>query len=183
MKKGILFLLILSFFTLFAPFKVSKSYICQAEEEITSKSACLMDYESHEVLFEKNSHDKLPVASMVKMMTILLTLENLEKGNISLTDKVTTSENASSMGGSQVFIDPYVEYQLSDLLKSVIMASANDGSVALAEYISGNENNFVKQMNKRAKELNMKDTNYVNCTGLPAPETIFLCLRFSDFVE
>ena len=149
---------------------IPKIEIAKAETEITSKSACLMDFESKEVLLEKDMHLHLPVASMVKMMTILITLENLDKGNISLDDMVTTTENASSMGGSQVFIDPYVEYQLADLLKSVIMASANDGSVALAEYIAGSESNFVKQMNRRAKELNMNDTNYVNCTGLPAPE-------------
>lgn len=142
----------------------------KADAAIESKSACLMDFDSKDVLFEKNSHEHLPVASMVKMMTILLTLENLDEGNISLDDKVLTSEKASGMGGSQVFIDPYEEYILSDLLKSVIMSSANDASVAIAEYISGSENNFVKLMNKRAKELNMNDTNYVNCTGLPAPE-------------
>ena len=144
--------------------------VTKAEVGIESKSACLMDFKSGEVLYEKNPHEKLPVASMVKMMTILLTLENLEEGRISLDDKVFTSEKAAGMGGSQVFIDPYQDYLLSDLLKSVIMASANDGSVALAEYISGSENNFVKQMNKRAKELGMNDTNYVNSTGLPAPE-------------
>ena len=146
------------------------SEIVHAETEISSKSACLMDFDSKQVLFEKNSHEHLPVASMVKMMTILLTLRNLDDGNISLDDKVFTSENASGMGGSQVFIDPYQEYVLSDMLKSVIIASANDASVALAEHISGSENNFVKQMNKCAKELGMVDTNYVNCTGLPAPE-------------
>ena len=139
-------------------------------EMVTSKSACLMDHDSKTILYEKDSHKHLPVASMVKMMTILLTLENIESGKISLDDMVLTSENASSMGGSQVFLDPYVEYKLSDLLKGVIMASANDGSVALSEYISGSEQNFVKQMNKRAKELQMNDTNYVNSTGLPAPE-------------
>ena len=139
-------------------------------EMVTSKSACLMDYDSKTVLYEKDSHKHLPVASMVKMMTILLTLENIEQGKISLDDMVLTSENASSMGGSQVFLDPYQQYKLSDLLKGVIMASANDGSVALSEYISGSEQNFVKQMNKRAKELQMNDTNYVNSTGLPAPE-------------
>ena len=146
------------------------SEIVYADTDITSKSACLMDFDSKQVLFEKNSHEHLPVASMVKMMTILLTLRNLDEGNISLDDKVFTSENASGMGGSQVFIDPYQEYVLSDMLKSVIIASANDASVALAEHISGSENNFVKQMNKCAKELGMVDTNYVNCTGLPAPE-------------
>ena len=120
-----------------------------AAEDITSKSAILMDYGSKEVLVEKNSHDKVPVASMVKMMTILLTVEEIEAGNLNLSDMLTTSENAAGMGGSQVFIDPYVEYSVEDMLKSVIVASANDASVALAEHISGSEEAFVKNMNKR----------------------------------
>ncbi len=144
--------------------------IVYASNEISSKSACLVDFGSQEVLFEKNSHAKVPIASMVKMMTILLTVEDIESGELKLDDMVTTSENASGMGGSQVFIDPYVEYSVEDLLKSVIIASANDASVALAEHISGSETNFVKRMNKRANELSMNDTHYVNCTGLPAPE-------------
>ena len=93
-----------------------------------------------------------------------------DRGNVNLDTMISTSENASGMGGSQVFIDPYVEYSFEDLLKSVIMASANDASVALAEYFNGNEKSFVNRMNRRAKELGMNDTNYVNCTGLPAPE-------------
>jgi len=153
-----------------SPLRIETINIFAESEIVTSKSACLMDFDSKTVLYEKNSHEHLPVASMVKMMTILLTLENIDNGKISLDDMVLTSENASNMGGSQVFLDPYVEYKLSDLLKGVIMASANDGSVALSEYIAGSEQNFVKQMNKRAKELNMLDTNYVNSTGLPAPE-------------
>ena len=104
------------------------------------------------------------------MMTILIALEELDAGNVVLDTKITTTENASSMGGSQVFIDPYVEYSFEDLLKSVIMASANDASVALAEYFNGNENAFVNRMNKKTKELGMVDTHYANCTGLPAPE-------------
>ena len=141
-----------------------------SEQDLSSKSACLVDYATKEVLFEKNSHSKMPIASMVKMMTTLLTIEDIDAGNITLDEMITTSENASGMGGSQVFIDPYVEYSVEDLLKSVIVASANDASVALAEHISGSESNFVKRMNKRAKELGMNDTNYVNCTGLPAAE-------------
>lgn len=138
--------------------------------DLSSKSACLVDFSSGQVLYEKNSTQHLPVASMVKMMTILLTLEEFEKGNLTDETLITTSENASSMGGSQVFIDPYVDYTAKDMLKSVIMASANDASVALAEHISGSEENFVVKMNEKAKELGMDDTNYVNCTGLPAPE-------------
>ena len=141
-----------------------------SEVDITSKSAALVDYSSGTILFEKNATEHLPIASMVKMMTILLTLEEFEKGNLTEDTMITTTENASGMGGSQVFIDPYVEYTAGDLLKSVIVASGNDASVALAEHISGSEQTFVKKMNEKAKELGMNDTNYVNCTGLPAPE-------------
>ena len=137
---------------------------------LESKSAFLMEFDSGEVLFEKEASKRLPVASMVKMMTILIALEELDAGNVNLDTMITTTENASSMGGSQVFLDPYVEYSFEDLLKSVIMASANDASVALAEYFNGNETAFTNRMNKRAKELGMKDTHYANCTGLPAPE-------------
>ena len=140
------------------------------EVDISSKSAVLVDFVSGSILYEKNSSDHLPIASMVKMMTILLTLEEFEKGNLNENTMISTSENASGMGGSQVFIDPYVEYSASDMLKSVIVASGNDASVALAEHISGSEKTFVQKMNERAKQLGMNDTNYVNCTGLPAPE-------------
>lgn len=149
--------------------------------DITSKSACLVDFDSGDVLYEKDATTHLPVASMVKMMTILLTLEEYEKGNLNDETMISTTENASSMGGSQVFIDPYVEYTAKDMLKSVIMASANDASVALAEHISGSEENFVVKMNERAKELGMNDTNYVNCTGLPAPEQ-YSCAKDSACV-
>lgn len=138
--------------------------------DLQSKSVCLMDVSSGQVLYAKNEKEHLPVASMVKMMTILLTLEEIDAGNLALDTMITTSENASGMGGSQVFIDPYVEYSAEDLLRSVIMASANDASVALAEHISGNEKTFAIKMNNRAEQLGMQDTNYVNCTGLPAPE-------------
>ena len=140
------------------------------EVDLTCKSACLVDYASGTVLFSQNPKEHLPIASMVKMMTILITLEEFDKGNLTKDTMITTTENASGMGGSQVFIDPYVEYSAGDLLKSVVMASANDASVALAEHISGSEKTFVSRMNEKAKELNMNDTHYVNCTGLPAPE-------------
>ena len=138
--------------------------------DISSRSAILMEYQSGDVLFSKDETKHLPVASMVKMMTILISLEELQAGNVAFDTKITTTENASSMGGSQVFLDPYVVYSFEDLLKSVIMASANDASVALAEYFNGNEKAFTNRMNKRAKELGMNDTHYANCTGLPAPE-------------
>lgn len=174
MKKiiGNVTLCFLAFAILFLGLLQENVNIAEASNdlELLSKSAILVEYDSGEILFSKDETKHLPVASMVKMMTILIALEELEEGNITLDTKITTTENASSMGGSQVFLDPYVEYSFEDLLKSVIMASANDASVALAEYFNGNEKAFTNRMNRRAKELEMNDTNYVNCTGLPAPE-------------
>ena len=134
------------------------------------KSAVLIEKNSKQVLYENASHERLPIASVTKLMTVLLTLEHIDNGSISLDDKVMVSSNASGMGGSQIFLDSDNEYVLGELLKSVIVASANDSSVALAEYIAGSENNFVRMMNERAKELNMLDTNYANCTGLPSAD-------------
>lgn len=163
--------LILAFtFLLIGTQSVCLTASATSDVDISSKSALLMEAESGDILFSKDETKRLPVASMVKMMTILISLEELEAENITLDTKITTTENASSMGGSQVFLDPYVDYTFEDLLKSVIMASANDASVALAEYFNGNEKAFTNRMNKRAKELGMIDTHYANCTGLPAPE-------------
>lgn len=134
------------------------------------RASVLIERKSKKVLKENNSHTKYPIASVTKLMTVLITLENVDNNTITLDDMVMVSKNASGMGGSQIFLDADTEYRLGDLLKSVIVCSANDSSVALAEYISGSESNFVKSMNTRAKELGMNDTNYVNCTGLPAPE-------------
>ncbi|MBQ7884916.1 MAG: D-alanyl-D-alanine carboxypeptidase [Clostridia bacterium] len=138
--------------------------------DLTAKSALLIDYDSNTIIFEKDKNKKLPIASMVKLMTIYITLDSINRGELVLDQKVTTSENASGMGGSQVFIDPYEEYTVGDLLKSVIMASANDASVALAEAISGSESVFVDLMNSTAKQIGMTNTLYCNSTGLPAPE-------------
>lgn len=152
---------------------MTKSNIYAEDNDLlasSAKSALLMDYNSNTIIYERNAKTRLPIASIVKLMTILLTYEAIENNALSLDTMITTSENASGMGGSQVFIDPYVEYKTEDLLKSVIMASANDASVALAEHIAGSESEFVNLMNKRAKELGMDNTLYVNCTGLPAPE-------------
>lgn len=160
-----IFVFLLSFFLCPSSFVYADSDI-----SLNSKSCFLMDYASEEVLFAKNEKEHLPIASMVKMMTILIALEEYDEGNVQLETKISTTENASGMGGSQVFIDPYVEYSFEDLLKSCIIASANDASVALAEYFNGNEKSFTNRMNKKAKELGMLDTNYMNSTGLPAPE-------------
>ena len=127
----------------------------------------MIEYNSGKILVDNNAHEKLPIASVTKLMTILLTLEEIESGNLNTSDKVFVSENASGMGGSQIFLDANSEYSIEQLLKSVIICSANDSSVALAEHISGSEQNFVKLMNERANKLNMNNTNYSNCTGLP----------------
>lgn len=140
------------------------------DENINYRSAVLVERNSGKVLIEDNAHERHPIASVTKLMTILLTLENLENGTMSLTDEVLVSENANRMGGSQIFLDANVKYKLEDLLKSVIVCSANDSSVALAEHIAGSENNFVKLMNEKVKELNLQNTNYANCTGLPSTE-------------
>lgn len=138
--------------------------------DLTAKSALLMDYDTKTIIYEKDKEKKLPIASMVKLMTIYITFQNLESGKITYEQNFTSSEHASSMGGSQVFIDPYVNYSVKDLLRSVIMASANDASVVLAEGISGSEQEFVSLMNDTAKSLGMNNTLYANSTGLPSPE-------------
>ncbi|MBO7527687.1 MAG: D-alanyl-D-alanine carboxypeptidase, partial [Clostridia bacterium] len=142
----------------------------------TAKSSMLIDFDTGTIVHENQIDKKLPIASMVKMMTIFLTLKSIDEGSLGTNQKITTTENASGMGGSQVFIDPYVEYTVEDLLKSVIMSSANDASVALAEAISGSEDQFVVLMNDTAKNLGMNNTVYANCTGLPAPEQ-YSCAR------
>ncbi|MDA8353282.1 MAG: D-alanyl-D-alanine carboxypeptidase [Firmicutes bacterium] len=135
-----------------------------------AKSAILLDADTGTVLYEKNSGEKLPPASITKIMTLLLVMEALEKGKISYSDKVRVSEYASSMGGSQIYLETGEQMELKDLLKAVAVASANDASVALAEHIAGTEDAFVDMMNKRAKELGMKDTRFQNPNGLPADD-------------
>ncbi|MFA5759589.1 MAG: D-alanyl-D-alanine carboxypeptidase family protein [Clostridia bacterium] len=136
--------------------------------QIMAKSAYLMDYNTGAVIYEQDSERHLPIASMVKIMTLLLTYEHIDKGMLSLNQEILVSENAAGMGGSQVFLDANAIYKLEDLLKGVIVASANDASVALAETISGSEESFVVLMNQKATELGMTNTNFANCSGLPA---------------
>lgn len=166
MKKIISFLLILVFV-------ISEGSIIfantnkEAKLDIASKSAILIDASTGKVLYEKNSHDKLPPASVTKIMTLLLICEALEEGKIKETDQVQISENAASMGGSQIFLEPGEIQNVDTLVKSIAVASANDACVAMAEYIGGSVEEFVSLMNKRAKELGMNDTNFVNTNGLP----------------
>ncbi|OAB32675.1 D-alanyl-D-alanine carboxypeptidase [Paenibacillus macquariensis subsp. defensor] len=140
----------------------------QTELAPSALSAVLMDADTGTIIYEKNSHDKLPPASITKIMTMLLTLEAIDSGKLKLTDKVRTSEYAASMGGSQIFLEPGEEMSVDEMLKGIAMASGNDASVAMAEHIAGSEEAFVQMMNNRVAELGLKDTHFSNCNGLPA---------------
>lgn len=135
---------------------------------LTSPSAILTEASTGRVIFAHNADERRPVASVTKVMTILLTLEALDEGRVRLDDSVPVTAHAASMGGSQAFLDANKSYPLGELLKSMIVASANDSAVALAEYLAGAEEAFVRRMNERAAELGLENTHYVNCTGLPA---------------
>ena len=139
-----------------------------AEFEVDARSAVLMDADSGKVLFAQSAEQELPPASVTKVMTMLLILEGVEQGRISLDDVVTVSENAASMGGSQMYLEPGEQHTVEELLMGVAMVSANDGCVALAEHLCGSVEIFVEKMNSRAKELGMKNSNFVNTNGLPA---------------
>ena len=131
-----------------------------------AKSAILMEASTGEILYEHNSHEKLDPASMTKMMSLLLVMESIEKGIIKWDQIVTVSSNASGMGGSQILLETNERMSVEDLVKGVAIASGNDAIVALAEVIAGTEENFVSMMNKKARELGLKDTNFKNCHGL-----------------
>ena len=133
---------------------------------LTAKSAILMEVSTGTVLMEHNPDEKLSPASITKVMTILLTFEALDKGEITLEDKVTASRNASSKGGSQIWLKEGEVMTVHELLKATVIASANDACTALGEYIAGDESSFVSMMNERAKELGMDNTSFENCSGL-----------------
>ena len=145
-------------------------------DSLTAKSVVVADAGSGEILLSKNETQKRPIASMVKLMTVLLTMESIDNGALSLDQKICISKNSAGMGGSQVFLDAGSEYTVDQLLKSTIVASANDASVALAEAIAGSEQSFVDKMNARANELAMTTTHYANATGLPAVDG-FSCAK------
>ncbi|RCW40878.1 MULTISPECIES: D-alanyl-D-alanine carboxypeptidase family protein [unclassified Halanaerobium] len=137
--------------------------------DVSLESAILIEAETGQHLFEKNINEKLPPASITKIMTLLIAMEKIEEGTISLDDEVTISRFAESMGGSQIFLAANTRVKMSDLLKAVTIASANDASVAVGEAIAGTYSNFISMMNEKAKQLGMDDTNFVNSTGLPDP--------------
>ena len=144
----------------------SNEAIAKDELNLDCESAILIEQNSGQVLYEKNCHEQLRPASVTKLMTILLTFEALEAGQIKLEDKVPCSQNAASMGGSQIWLDPREELSVNEMLKAMCVVSANDCTVAMAEYIAGSEEAFVQKMNEKASELGMKDTCFKNCHGI-----------------
>lgn len=155
--------LLLSIFLIFAGF----SNISYAEELVSDvKSAYLLEPSTGTVMYEKNPDEHLHIASVTKIMTTLIILEKVDNGELKLTDMVTASKNAQSYGGTTMFLEAGEQFSVSDMLKGIMVASANDGCVAMAEHICGNTEEFVELMNKRAEELGMENTHFVNCNGL-----------------
>lgn len=143
-----------------------KQYENLTDLGLTSKSALLMEEDTGTILYEQNSHEALPPASVTKVMTLLLIYEGERDGKFEWTDTVQVSEHAASMGGSQVFLEEGETQTAADMTKSIAIASANDAAVAMAEFLAGSEEAFVQKMNERAKELGMEDTHFVNACGL-----------------
>ena len=162
MKKILLFI----FFFLFIPVIVNAEDI----EDLApnASSAIMIEASTGEILFQKNADEKLAPASMTKMMSLLLIFEEIDKGNIKWDEMITTSEHASSMGGSQIFLKVGEKMSALDMIKGITIASGNDATVAMSERVAGSEESFVKRMNEKAKELGLKNTNFVNATGLDA---------------
>ncbi len=163
MKKNIKALLFLICFTIV--FAIS-SYA--AELDLNSMSACLMEVSTGSVLYEKNADEKLEPASVTKIMSLILVFEAMDEGKFDLNTEVCASEHASSMGGSQIWLEPGETMTVNEMLKAVVVASANDCTVSLCELVSGSEESFVEKMNEKAALLGMTNTHFENCTGLPA---------------
>ncbi|MGE6629451.1 D-alanyl-D-alanine carboxypeptidase family protein [Bacillus sp. NPDC077027] len=172
MKRHVSALLIfMMIISIVSPSAMAKEPIKQSSELAhEAKSAILIERDTGKVLYNKNSDEKLAPASMTKIMTMLLIMEAIDQGKIKMKDKVRTSEYAASMGGSQIFLEPGEEMTVEEMLKGIAIASGNDASVAMAEHISGSEEKFVEEMNKKAKQLGLKSTSFQNTTGLPEKE-------------
>ena len=155
--------LFLSLTLLFIP---SLSAGALSDTEITAPAAVLMDANSGKILFEKNAHEQRPCASITKVMTLTLVLEAVDSGKIHMNDVVTTSAHAASMGGSDIWLEEGEQMSVDDMIKATAVASANDAAVALAEFVSGSEEDFVAAMNEKASSLGMEDTTFLNCNGL-----------------
>ncbi len=166
MKKSLSILL--TVLTLAAAIPPAGAAPADAGLDLSCASCLLMEKETGTVLLEENAHEKLEPASVTKIMTLLLVMEAVDSGRISLDDMVTVSAYAAGMGGSQVYLEEGEQMPVSEMIKCVTVVSGNDCSVALAEHLAGSEGAFVTQMNQRARELGMTDTTFLNCTGLPA---------------
>ncbi len=164
-KKILLILLTLTFFII----PTSVVFADDATLKISAECAFVCDYSSGTVIYAKNENQKRPIASMTKIMMLNLIFENQANGNIKFDEKITVSKNASGMGGSQVFLQANKEYIVEDLVKSIIIASANDATVALAERIYGSESKAIEAMNRKASELGLTNTIFSNTTGLTKP--------------
>lgn len=140
--------------------------VSATEPDIPAPSAIVMDAATGTVLYEKNAHQRLAPASVTKIMTLLLVMEALDRGQISWEDQVTASSAAAAKGGSQIYLEPGEQLSMEEMIKSVVVSSANDCAAALSEHIAGSEAAFVEKMNERATALGLKDTHFVNCTGL-----------------
>ncbi len=148
----------------------TKAMVAHADSEqlaVNCKSAYLCDYNSGECIYKLNETQRMPIASVCKVMTLTLCFDAIAQGKLSLTDNITVSERAAGMGGSQVFLQSGLTYPLTELIKSIVVCSANDSCVAVSESICGSEESFVAAMNKRAEELGCENTLFANCTGLP----------------
>ena len=181
MKKICLIIYLLSIFVLsnFKVYAVNEEDVVKENENVeqtkstldlakNATSAIMLEASTGEIIFQKNVNEKRPPASMTKMMSMLLIMENIEKGNLAFEEEVTASAYASSMGGSQIFLKAGEKMKVEDLLKGIAIGSGNDATVAMAERIAGTEEVFVKLMNDRAKELGLNNTNFKNSTGLDA---------------
>lgn len=168
MRKMSLFSLLIVFMISFGV--VPSQAFAEKQEEKTAKSSILIERDTGRVLAGENMEEQLPPASMTKIMTMLLIMEEIDAGRLQYDEKVRASEYAASMGGSQIFLEPGEEMTVKDLLKGIAVASGNDASVALAEKIAGTEDAFVKKMNEKARELGLSHTKFQNATGLPAAD-------------
>lgn len=163
MKRKLSWILLISIICL----GISTDVFAEGELNIKARSAVLMDYNTRKVIYEQDAHKEVPPASITKIMTLLLTMEAIQSGKITLNDEVRISAHAAGMGGSQLWLEEGEIQIVEDLIKAVAIRSANDASVALAEHIAGSEEVFVKMMNDKAKELGMNNTNFANASGLP----------------
>lgn len=163
-KSLILFFILFLISVLVTAFPLSVNAL--SDDEITAPAAILMDADTGEVLYEKNSHEVRACASITKVMTLDLVMEAIESGKIKWTDTVTASAHAASMGGSDIWLEPGETMTVDEMVKATIVASANDAAVALAEFVCGTEDEFVQKMNEKAKSLGMKETVFKNCNGL-----------------